>query len=106
MPTVNARFTDLMKFLVLESIQSSIIPDLDHHGKMTKSQENATHTKKIISRLPAGDHKVAMNRQDSITKIDMKHSVLYIYHCNAVNAFDYLERYSLKTNKTKIMKHK
>ena len=38
------------------------------YGKVTKTQESQE-----ISPFPAGDHKAARNRQDSITKTNMKH---------------------------------
>ena len=41
---------------------------------MTKSLEKTQHTSEPeVSPFPAGDHKAARNRQDSITKTKMKH---------------------------------
>ena len=42
--------------------------DQDTHGKVTKTQENTTRK----SPIPAGDHKAAMNKQDSKTKTNKK----------------------------------
>ena len=40
---------------------------------LTKTQENATQESQEVSHYQAGDHKAARNRQDSITKTNMKH---------------------------------
>ena len=56
-----------------DSIQSSTIPDLDHHMGSDKTQENAQHK----SHFPVSDHKAAKNRQGSITK-DKHVTALYL----------------------------
>ena len=48
--------------------------DQDTNGEVTKTQENTTLESQYVSPFPAGDHKAAMNRQDSITKTNMKHN--------------------------------
>ena len=57
-----------------ELIQSSTV--------VAKTQENIIH--KEVSPFPAGDHKAARNRQDSITKIKMNLPINYLgqgRHC-------------------------
>ena len=52
-----------------ESIQSCTIPD----GKLTKNtSKQSTQESQEVSPFPAGDHKDARNRQDSII-INTKH---------------------------------
>ena len=41
---------------------------------MKKTQENHTQESEEVSPFPAGDHKAAKNRQDSIIKTNMKHN--------------------------------
>ena len=52
-----------------ESIQSSTTPDPGYHMgiKVTKSQLDITHKSQEVSPFPAGDHKAAMNRCESMT---------------------------------------
>ena len=45
--------------------------DQDTYGKVTIY--NKTQKSKEVSPFPAGDHKAARNRQDSITKTNMTH---------------------------------
>ena len=54
-----------------ESIQSSISPDPGHHMGKCKKHKKILHTRAKRLAFSAGDHKAAMNRQDSTT--DMKH---------------------------------
>ena len=49
-----------------ESIQSSTPPDPIPHGKVTKTQLNITNKSQEVSPFPAGDHKAAMNRRESM----------------------------------------
>ena len=43
------------------------------HGKMLKTQENITRTGEPRGQpFPAGDHKAARNRQDSLSNTNMK----------------------------------
>ena len=55
-----------------ESIQSSTttIP----HRKVTKTQLNITNKSQEVSPFPAGDHKVAMNRHESMIKQDINNT--------------------------------
>ena len=58
-----------------ESIQSSTKPDPGHHmGKNKNTRRQQILERQEVSTFPAGDHKAARNRQDSIlTKPNMKH---------------------------------
>ena len=50
------------------------VPHLALYGKVTKTQENIKHKRAQKSALsPAGDHKAARNRPDSIIKTNEKH---------------------------------
>ena len=56
-----------------ESVQSSSIPDLGHHiGKWQKHKKYNTQVSQEVSPFPAGDHKAARNRHDSVTRTNMK----------------------------------
>ena len=48
-----------------ESIQSSTTPDTGYH--MRKTQLNITNKSQEVSPFPAGDHKAAINRRESMT---------------------------------------
>ena len=52
-----------------ESIQSSTTPD---SGKMTKTQLNITNESQEVSSFPAGDHKAATNRRESMANTRYK----------------------------------
>ena len=52
-----------------ESIQSSSLPDPKH--TLGKDENTKTQESQEVSPFPAGDHKIARNRQDSITTIKM-----------------------------------
>ena len=50
------------------NIQSSITPDPGHHmGKRQKPRKHHIQESQEVSHFPAGDHKTAMNIQDSMT---------------------------------------
>ena len=56
------------------TIQSSTIPDPEHHmGKGQNTRRHNIQERQEVSPFPAGDHKAARNRQDSITTINKKH---------------------------------
>ena len=50
-----------------ESIQSSTTPDRGYHMGNEQKQLNITNKSHEVSPFPAGDHKVAMNRRESMT---------------------------------------
>ena len=52
-----------------ELIQSSTTPD---SGKMTKTQLNITNESQEVSSFPAGDHKAATNRRESMANTRYK----------------------------------
>ena len=56
-----------------ELIQSSTTPDPGYHMGMTKIQLNTTNKSQKVSPFPAGDHKAAMNRRESMTNTSRKH---------------------------------
>ena len=57
-----------------ESIQSSTTPDPRHHmGKGQNTRKHHTHESQEVSPFPAGEHKSARSRQDSIIKTSVKH---------------------------------
>ena len=54
-------------------IQSSTTPDPKYHMESDKkTRKHLTQESQEASPLPAGDHKTARNRQDSITKAKHK----------------------------------
>ena len=56
-----------------ESFQPNATPDPGYHmGKVTKSQLDIINKSEEVSPFPAGDHKAAMNRRESMTNTRQK----------------------------------
>ena len=57
-----------------ELIQSCTTPDLRPHiGKCKNTRKYDTQESPEVNPFPAGDHKAARNRKDSIIKTNVKH---------------------------------
>ena len=60
-----------------ESLQSTTTPDPGHHmGKSQNTKKHHIQDSQEVSPFLAGDHKAAMNRQESITKTKHKYQKL------------------------------
>ena len=66
-----------------DSMQSSTTPLPETPYGKEKKHKETSHTREPRGQpFLAGEHKAAGNRQDSITKTNMKHTLNKIHHCH------------------------